>query len=480
MTTVDRGLFVGGTWSPGERRTDVRDPATGEVVGSTAVATPAEVDAAVDAARLAFPAWSRAHPDERARILHRAADLVRERVEDITATLTREQGKPLADSRKEILFGAEVLDYYAEEGRRLGGDIRQSSRSDITSLVTWQPLGVVAAIVPWNYPVDLYTWKIGPALAAGDTVVAKPPVEAPLAVGLVVRCLHDAGLPPGVLADLPGGADAGARLAEHPGVAMLSATASTATGVAIMRAAAPTMKRLTLELGGQSPFLVLDDADVEEAAIAAARRSFSNTGQICIAVNRILVADAVADAFVEAVAEQTRKIRLGHGTSPDVTCGPATTAGVVATFRDHVLDARRRGATLVVGGPDPLPGLGSDLFLAPTVLDRVPAEAVILREETFGPAVAVHRVASDDEAVALANVVPQGLAAYVFGGDLDRAWAVAERIDAGGVGVNVNDITDLQAPFGGWKMSGFGRELGTEGLRSYTQQRHIRIRRKAR
>ncbi|WP_349867315.1 aldehyde dehydrogenase family protein [Leifsonia sp. WHRI 6310E] len=477
---MDRSLYIDGRWVAARsgETIDVVDPATRRLVGRSSLAGAPDVDLAVEAARIGFATWSRTPAAERASILHRAAALVNERVDEIAAALTLEQGKPLADSRKEILFGAVVLDYYAEEGKRLGGSVRPSDRPDIRSIVSWAPLGIVGAIVPWNYPIDLYCWKIGPALAAGNAVIVKPPLETPLAVGLLVQALHDAGLPAGVLADLPGGIEAGQRLASHPQVDMITATASTRTGQALMRTAADTMKRLSLELGGQSPFIVLDDADVEEAAAAAARRSFSNTGQICIAVNRVIVADSLADDFVAALAEEASRIRLGHGTDDDVTCGPATTAGVIRTARAHIDDALARGATLVAGGStaavDDLP---DGLFFQPTVLDHVPTTALSMNEETFGPVVAVHRFAPYESATALANATPFGLAAYVYGRDLDRAWAVAEGLHAGGVGVNVNDVTELQAPFGGWKMSGFGRELGPEGLTGFSQQRHIRIRR---
>jgi acyl-CoA reductase-like NAD-dependent aldehyde dehydrogenase len=478
---MDRALYIGGSWvaAADGRTVDVHDPATGDLVGRSAYATGADVDAAVTAARAAQPVWAAMPSAERAAILHRGADLISERIDSIADVLTREQGKPLADSAKEIAFSAIVLHYYAEEGMRVSGSIRPVQRHDIRSLVEWMPIGVVGAVVPWNYPVDLYAWKIGPALAAGNAIIVKPPVEAPLAVALVVQCLHDAGLPAGVLADLPGSLEAGAALSEHPGIGMITATASTATGQAIMRASAGTMKRVSLELGGQSPFIVLDDADVAEAAVAAARRSFSNAGQICIAVNRILVADSIADDFVAAVSEQARAIRLGHGIDPSVTGGPATTTGVLDKARSHIDDAVSRGARVVSGGRR-LTGREWDrgMFFEPTVLDGVPLGAKAMIEETFGPVVAVHRFGSDQDVAAIANDSPAGLAAYVFGGDLDRAWGVAEHIEAGGVGVNVNDITELQAPFGGWKMSGFGRELGPEGLHGFMQQRHIRLRRR--
>ena len=311
----ERELFIGGAWRAAKsgRRLEIHDLATGERVGSTALADATDVDLAVAAAKRALPGWAEMHADARASILHRAADLIVERIATIADLLTREQGKPIPDAEKEIRFGVEVIRYYAEEGRRLGGTIRASARTDIRSLVVSSPVGVVGAITPWNYPVDIYAWKLGPALAAGCSVVVKPPHETPLAVGMVAQCFADAGLPAGVLNDVPGtGPEAGAALASHPDVRMITATASTSAGQSMMRAAAETLKRLTLELGGHCPFVVLGDADIAEAASAAARRSFSNMGQICIAVNRILVADAIYDEFVDALASETRRIKLGH------------------------------------------------------------------------------------------------------------------------------------------------------------------------
>jgi succinate-semialdehyde dehydrogenase/glutarate-semialdehyde dehydrogenase len=475
-----RDLFIDGRWRPAQRgrRLAINDPATGAPVGSTALADAADIDAAVTAAERAFPAWAATHPDARAKILHRAADLIVERLSEIAELLTREQGKPILDAEKEIRFGVEVIRYYAEEGRRVGGEIRASSRRDIRSLVVSSPVGVVGAITPWNYPVDIYAWKLGPALAAGCTLVAKPPHETPLAVGLVVQCFAEAGLPAGVLNDLPGtGLEAGAALAAHPKVRMMTATASTAAGQSIMRAAADTMKRLSLELGGQSPFIVLGDADIAEAASAAARRSFSNMGQICIAVNRIVVAKEVHASFLEALEAETTKIKLGHGVEPGVAYGPVLHEGVRARTAAHVADALRRGGRLITGGSAPE---GREyqrgFFFNPTLIDGADDGAQVMTEESYGPIAAVRRVHDDAEALAVANALPYGLAAYVYSRDLERAWSFAERLETGGVGVNVNDTTELQAPFGGWKLSGLGRELGPEGLMAFRESKHIRIR----
>ena len=481
---MDRKLFIGGQWVDAidPRRVEINDPATGDRVGSSSLAGRADVDRAVEAAKRALVPWGATHADERAMILHRAADLIEERVDAIADALTREQGKPIPDARKEILFGVTVLRYYAEEGRRLGGSIRPAARSDIRSIVTTAPVGVVGGIVPWNYPVDLYAWKVAPVLAAGCTLVVKPPHETPLAIGLVVQCFIDAGLPAGVLNDLPGtGPEVGAALAEHPGIAMISATASVPAGQSIMRAGAATLKRMSLELGGHSPFIVMDDADIEEAAAAAARRSFSNMGQICIAVNRILVAKPIHAAFVEALVAETRKIELGHGVEPGVLYGPVLNESVRTRTTRHIDDAVRRGGRLVTGGTAPKGSLyDNGFFFEPALVDDVPDGALAVTEETFGPLAAIRPFADDRDALAIANALPFGLAAYVYSGDLERAWSMAEQIEAGAVGVNVNDTSELQAPFGGWKMSGVGRELGREGIEAYRESKHIKLRLRSR
>jgi acyl-CoA reductase-like NAD-dependent aldehyde dehydrogenase len=477
---MNRKLYIDGHWVDAAAGTvaEIRDPATGDLVGTSAIAAAADVDRAVEAAARAFPVWSGMHADKRAQILHRAADLIGERIDQIADLLTREQGKPVPDSKKEIAFGVEVIRYYAEEGRRVHGSLRPAARADIRNIVTNHPLGVVAGIIPWNYPVDLYAWKVAPVLAAGCVLIAKPPHETPLAIGMVVQCFADAGLPAGVLNDIPGtGPDVGAALSAHPGIQMITATASVPAGQAIMRAAAGNLKRLSLELGGQCPFLVLDDADPVEAAAAAARRSFSNMGQICIAVNRIIVGKGIHKAFIEALVEETAKIRLGHGVEPGVLYGPVLNESVRARTKRHLDDAVARGGKLLVGGTVPKgEAYDKGFFFQPAVVDQVPEGALATTEETFGPLAAVQVVADDREAVRIANALPFGLAAYVFSGDLERGWAVAEKIEAGAVGVNVNDTSDLQAPFGGWKMSGIGRELGPEGLHAFLEKKHIKLR----
>ncbi|MDB5555229.1 MAG: NAD-dependent succinate-semialdehyde dehydrogenase [Rhizobium sp.] len=481
---MDRKLYIDGRWCDAISggTAVIHDPATGEPVGISAIATTADVDAAVAAATRAFPGWAATHPDKRAQIMHRAAALIESRIDLIADLLTREQGKPVPDSKKEIAFGIEVIRFYAEEGRRLHGSLRPASRSDVRNVVTSHPVGVVAGIIPWNYPVDLYAWKVAPVLAAGCTLVAKPPHETPLAIGMVVQCFAEAGLPAGVLNDIPGtGPEVGAALSAHMGVQMITATASVPAGQAIMRAAAGNLKRLSLELGGQCPFIVLDDADPAEAAAAAARRSFSNMGQICIAVNRILVSRGIHGRFVEALVEETRKIRLGHGIEPGVLYGPVLNESVRTRVARHLDDAVARGGKLLTGGRIPKGDLyDKGFFYEPAVVDRVPEGALATSEETFGPLAAVQVVDDDAEALRVANALPFGLAAYVFSGDLERGWSLAEKIEAGAVGVNVNDTSELHAPFGGWKMSGMGRELGPEGLHAFLEKKHIKLRLRSR
>ncbi|MDH7637681.1 aldehyde dehydrogenase family protein [Sphingomonas oryzagri] len=478
--THETGLYYGGAWhQPVEGGSfTVVDPATGLPIGTTALATGQDVDLAVEAARKVRRAWAKVGADRRAALLHRAADLIAERADAIARILTLEQGKPLPDARKEIDFGVEVIRYYAEEGRRIGGSLRPSVSPEVRNVVTNVPVGIVAGIVPWNYPVDLYCWKLAPALAAGCPAIIKPPHETPFAIAEVVRCFEDAGLPAGVLANLPGtGPEAGAALAGHPGIAMISATASIAAGQEIARRAASNLKRLSLELGGHSPFIVMADADIEAAAKAALRRSFSNMGQICIAVNRILVQREVHGRFVEALAAQTDAIRLGHGLDPAIAYGPVLNPNVIARTEAHIADAVAKGGRIVAGGAsETVEGLEGGYFFRPTVIDGASLDSLPMSVESFGPLAAVRPFDTLDEMLGVANGLDYGLAAYLYTEDLERGWRIAEELDFGMIGLNVNDTSELQAPFGGCKLSGIGRELGPEGLSAYLEPKLIRMR----
>lgn len=475
---MERGFFIDGTWErPAADVFEIRNPATGDRVGSTLLADGSVVDRAVAAATRAAPAFARMGAAARAGILVRAADLVDARAEGMARLLTREQGKPVSDNLKEIRFGAEVLRYYAQEGTRVFGTLRPASAPDIRNLVGYHPVGVAAAIVPWNYPVDLYCWKIGPALAAGCPIVVKPPHETPLAIAMLVDCLAEAGLPAGALADIPGtGPVAGAALAGHPAVRVISATASVPAGQAILRAAAGNLKRCVLELGGHAPFIVTADADIEEAARAAHRRSYSNMGQICITVNRVLVDARVHRDFAARLAELADTTELGDGSEDGVAYGPVLNEGVIARTERHIADAVARGGRVLAGGTRPEGDLARGHFFRPTVIDEAPLGSLPMVEESFGPLAAIAPYDTEAEMLEMANGLEYGLAAYIYGRDLDRLWGLAEQLDFGAVGVNVNDTSELQAPFGGWKMSGLGRELGPEGLEAYLEPKHLKIR----
>lgn len=468
----ERRAPISGEWH------DVTDPADGTVVGRTAMATAADVDIAVSSAEKVALAWAGTHADERANILHRAADLIEERIDDIATILTREQGKPIPDSAKEIAFGVKVLRYYAEEGRRIGGSLRPSASSDVKNIVSYHPVGIVGAVVPWNYPVDLYCWKVAPALAAGCPIIVKPPHETPFAIDMVVDCLAEAGLPNGVLANLPGtGPEAGQALSEHPRIACISATASIAAGQDIMRRAAINLKRISLELGGHAPFIVMPDANIEAAAKAAMRRSFSNMGQICITVNRILTHARVHDDFVEALAAETRAIELGRGVDPGVSYGPVLNEAVIHRVESHIDDAVKKGAKVIVGGDRAVEGhLRKGHFFNPTLIDNTSLDSLPMCEETYGPVAALHACRTVDEMLNISNSLRFGLAAYIYSEDLEAAWALADRLEFGAVGINVSDTSELQAPFGGWKLSGVGRELGIEGLKTFLEPKHIKMR----
>lgn len=477
---MDRGIFVNGAWHAPEglERFTIVNPANGAQVGTTPLADPRVIDTAVAHAEQVAAAYADLPAQERAAILERAAALVVERAEEMALVLTSEQGKPLPDSHKEILFGAEVLRYYARGARCIHGSLRPALAAGIKNVVSYHPVGVSAAIVPWNYPVDLYCWKVGPALAAGCPVVVKSPHETPLAIAMLVECLSEAGLPPGVLADLPGrGPDAGAALAGHPRVRLISATASVAAGQDIMKNAAVNMKRVSLELGGHAPFIVMADADLEEAARAAHRRAFSNMGQICITVNRILVDRRVQPRFSAILKDLTEATELGDGASPGVAYGPVLNDSVIQRVERHQADALRRGGRLLSGGCRPR-GTAFDrgFFYRPTLIDDAPLDSLPMREETYGPLAAIAAYDSEQEMLEIANGLEYGLSAYIYGLDLERLWAIADRLEFGAVGINVNDTSELQAPFGGWKMSGIGRELGPEGLQTYLEPKHVKMR----
>jgi acyl-CoA reductase-like NAD-dependent aldehyde dehydrogenase len=453
----------------------IYNPANQEPVAKVFIGGKDDARLALQAAKKAFSIWSATPSLKRADLLHAAASQVRERADDIARLLTLEMGKPLRNAKMEVLSSADVLDYYGEEGKRNFGEWISSSRS--RSIVLRQPVGVAALITPWNFPVDLLAWKVGPALAAGCTFVAKPPSKAPLAATEFVRAVSETGLPAGAANVVHGpGSEVGAELVENPISRKIAFTGETQTGRWIMARAATHIKRLSLELGGQSPFIVCADADLEVAAAAAVQRAFSNMGQICISVNRIYVAAEVAEPFTEELVRRAERLKIGDGMQPDVDLGPMFSRSQRQKTKEHVADATEKGAELLTGGQEPEgEAYEKGYFFLPTVLGGADHGMRVMREETFGPVAPIMEFKTLDEAVALANDSEYGLAAYVFTNDLRTALRAAEGLEAGGIGVNVNNVVDLQAPFGGWKESGLGRELGHYGLEAYLETKHIRL-----
>ena len=453
----------------------IYNPANREPVALVAVAGRDEARQALQAANNAFPVWSGTASSKRAEILHQSARLVRERSDAIARLLTLEQGKPLKKAKVEVLSSADVLDYYAEEGKRNFGEWIAGPKS--RSIVLRQPVGVAALITPWNFPVDLLAWKVAPCLAAGCTFVAKPPSLAPLAATEFVRAVAEAGLPAGAANVVHGsGVVVGAELVENPISRKIAFTGETETGRAIMASAAAHIKRVSLELGGQSPFIVCPDADLQAAAASAAQRAFSNMGQICISVNRIYVSEEVAEPFTEELVRRAERLKIGDGLKEDTDLGPMFSLKQRDKTKEHVADALEKGADLLTGGLEPEgEAFRNGYFFRPTVLARADHKMRVMREETFGPVAPIMKFKTLEEAISLANDTEFGLAAYVFTSDLKTALQVAERLEAGGIGVNVNNVVDLQAPFGGWKESGLGRELGHWGLEAYLETKHIRL-----
>ena len=476
---MDRGFFIDGEWCKikGCDVFEIMNPANGQRIGSTSLGTAETIDRAVDIANLVFPNFSKMSANERADILLKAADNIELVADNMAELLTKEQGKPKSDNLKEIIFGAEVLRYYAGEAVRVYGSIRPASSSNIRNLVNYHPVGVAGAIVPWNYPIDLYCWKIGPAIAAGCPIIVKSPHETPLAIKMLVDCIHSAGLPKGCLADIPGlGPIAGDALARHPKIRILSATASIAAGQSITRASAGNLKRLCLELGGHAPFIVMPDADLKEAAIAAHRRSFSNMGQICITVNRILVHKSCHKEFVSILEELTTNTIIGDGLDKEIAYGPVLNSSVSDRVKNQIKDALSKGGNLISGGFKPTEQhLINGNFFRPTLIDNAPLDSMPMTDESYGPLAAIASFETENEMLEMANGLEYGLAAYIYGADLERVWLLAEQLDFGAVGINVNDTSELQAPFGGWKMSGVGRELGPEGLMSYLEPKHLKM-----
>ena len=465
--------YIGGQWTHAEAEATVPvlNPATGQRLGTVPRGGAREARAAIEAAAAAFPAWARKTAKERAGILRRWHDLMLAHQDDLATIMTAEQGKPLAEARGEIGYAASFIEWFAEEGKRLYGDVIPQHQSDKRLLVLRQPVGVVAAITPWNFPAAMITRKAGPALASGCTFVCKPATQTPYSALAMAELGARAGIPPGVLNIITGDSGSiGAELTSHPSVRKLTFTGSTAVGKKLMAQCAGTLKKLSLELGGNAPFIVFDDADLDAAVAGAIASKYRNTGQTCVCANRLLVQAGVYEAFAHKLVEAVGKLKVGDGLAGPTDLGPLIDAPALAKVEEHIEDARAKGARVALGGRRHALG---GTFYEPTVLTDVRPGMLIAREETFGPVAPLFRFDTEEQAVRLANDTEFGLAAYFYTRDLARSWRVGEGLEYGIVGINTGIISTEVAPFGGVKESGIGREGSKYGILDYTELKYL-------
>jgi succinate-semialdehyde dehydrogenase/glutarate-semialdehyde dehydrogenase len=467
--------YVNGTWiaAQGGGTLEVRNPANGELLGSVPDCGGAETRAAIEAAAAALPDWRARTAAERAALLRRFHALIIANQEDLAILMTAEQGKPLAEARGEIAYAAAFVEWFAEEARRVYGDVIPGHAQDRRIVVIKQPIGVVAAITPWNFPSAMLARKLAPALAAGCTIVCKPAHQTPLSALALAELSQRAGIPAGVINVLTGSARAiGAELTANPLVRKLTFTGSTAVGKILLQQCAATVKKVSMELGGNAPFIVFDDADLDAAVAGAIVSKYRNTGQTCVCANRFLVQENVYAAFAAKLAAAVARLRVGDGLAGDTDQGPLIDANAVQKVSEHIADAVAKGARILTGGK--LHALGGTFF-EPTVLSGVTTEMLVAREETFGPVAPLFSFATESEAIRMANDTEFGLAAYVYTRDLGRSWRVPEALEYGMVGLNTGLISTEVAPFGGIKQSGMGREGSRYGLDDYLEIKYLCI-----
>ena len=465
--------YVDGQWVGASQTISVRNPANGSVLATVPKLGAEEARHAIDAAERAWPAWRAKTAKDRAAILRKWYDLMMANQEDLAQILTAEQGKPLTEARGEIAYGASFIEWFAEEGKRAYGDVIPQHQADKRVLVIKQPIGVCALITPWNFPNAMITRKAGPALAAGCTVVIKPAGQTPYSALAMAELGERAGIPKGVLNVLTGDSKAiGGELCANAKVRKLSFTGSTETGRVLMRQCADTIKKLSLELGGNAPFIVFDDADLDAAVDGALASKYRNAGQTCVCANRLYVQDGVYDAFAAKLTEKVKGFKVGPGTEPGVVIGPLIDENGVKKVEAHVADAVGKGAKIVLGGKRHALG---GLFFQPTVLTDVTPDMQVSFEETFGPVAPLIRFKTEDEVIRLANNTEFGLSGYFYSRDIGRIWRTAEQMETGIVGVNVGIISTEIAPFGGVKQSGLGREGSKYGLEEYLEIKYILV-----
>jgi len=476
----DASLFrqanhVGGKWIAADsgRTMSVRNPANGEVIGEVPAMGAAETRRAIAAAHAAYPAWRALTAKERAAILRRLNDLMLANADDLAVIMTAEQGKPLAESKGEIAYAASFIEWFAEEGKRVYGDTIPQNAKGRRIIVQKEPIGVFAAITPWNFPAAMITRKAGPGWAAGCTGVIRPASQTPFSALAIAVLAERAGMPAGVCNVITGpSGEMGAELTGNPLVRKLSFTGSTEVGAKLLAQCAPTIKKTSMELGGNAPFIVFDDADLDAAVVGAIASKYRNAGQTCVCANRLLVQDGVYDAFAAKLKTAVEGLKVGNGMAEGVTQGPLINAEAVAKVEAHIADALKRGARVITGGKRHEMG---GTFFQPTILAEVPASADIFREETFGPVAPLFRFKTEDEAIRLANDTEFGLAAYFYARDVGRIFRVAEALEYGIIGINEGIISTEVAPFGGMKSSGLGREGSKYGIEDYLEIKYLAL-----
>jgi succinate-semialdehyde dehydrogenase / glutarate-semialdehyde dehydrogenase len=464
--------LIGGEWVAGAARFDVNDPATGlKLAAVPNLGTPETLDA-IAAADKAWPAWRAKTAKERHAVLMKWFSLIMANADDLARILTAEQGKPLAEARGEVVYGASFIEWFAEEAKRVYGETIPTTDNGKRYIILKQPVGVCAAITPWNFPIAMITRKVAPALAAGCPVVIKPAEQTPLSALALAELAQRAGMPAGVLnvvtADGAHSVLVGKALCESDAVRHLSFTGSTEVGRILMRQCAPTVKKLSLELGGNAPFIVFDDADIDSAVEGAMVSKYRNAGQTCVCANRFYVQEGVYDTFIARLAEKARGIKVGNGFEPGINQGPMIDGNAVAKIEAHIADALDKGARVVVGG-----ARIDDRFFTPTVLADVSSEMLCTKEETFGPLAPVMKFKTEAEAVALANATEFGLASYFYSRDVGRIFRVGEALEYGMVGINTGLISVAEVPFGGVKQSGLGREGSHQGIEDYVEVKYL-------
>jgi succinate-semialdehyde dehydrogenase/glutarate-semialdehyde dehydrogenase len=474
-TLFRQANYLDGKWVQAEsgRTIVVKNPATGEAIGEVPSMSAAETRRAIEAANRAWPAWRAMLAKERSAILRKMTELMLANAEDLAVIMTAEQGKPLSESKGEIVYSASFLEWFADEGKRVYGDTIPQNAKGRRILVLKEPVGVFAAITPWNFPSAMITRKAGPGWAAGCTGVIRPASQTPFSALALAVLAERAGMPAGVCNILTGpSSEMGGELTSNPLVRKLSFTGSTEVGAKLLAQCAPTIKKTSMELGGNAPFIVFDDADLDAAVVGAMASKYRNTGQTCVCANRVLVQDGVYDAFAQKLKAAVEAMKVGNGMEPGVSQGPLINADAVKKVEEHIADALKRGAKVVTGGKRH--NLGGNFF-EPTVLANVPRDAMIFREETFGPVAPLFRFKTEEEAIKLANDTEFGLAAYFYARDVGRVFRVGEALEYGLIGINEGIISTAEAPFGGMKQSGLGREGSKYGIEEYLEIKYLAL-----